>query len=78
MITGARGAVDIEQPVTGIQAGAMKSQYEPLCDEVFDASVEAPPKQVSRVVNKGCCQRSGRSSFREINRPVRNGTQSGV
>jgi hypothetical protein len=45
MITGARGAADIEQPVTGIQAGAMKSQYEPLCDEVFDASVEAPPTQ---------------------------------
>jgi hypothetical protein len=50
MITGERGAADIEQPVTGIHAGAMKSQYEPLCDEVFIASVDASPKRDSQVL----------------------------
>ncbi|HRX81419.1 MAG TPA: hypothetical protein P5307_20260, partial [Pirellulaceae bacterium] len=37
------------QPVTRIQAGAIKSQYKPLCDQVFSASVEAPPKRIRRV-----------------------------
>ena len=33
-------------------------------DQVFVASVDAAPTQDSRVVNYGCCQRSGRSSLR--------------
>jgi hypothetical protein len=33
-------------------------------DLFFSASVEAPPTQDSRVLNKGCCLRSGRGSLR--------------